>query len=146
MRRVWSAVVDAFIPWGLLAVFFLTIVRAGFVAAATEPPRFAAELDPFDIKESLRSVPSGQLLGWYVYVYVDDQRVVCANPMVWNSPKVIECEHLVEIDDEVPRAQGGTPGPFAAYVPESVEPDPQAQLVFDEIDAVLEGFKPRDAR
>ena len=102
LRTLCAAFVGALIPWGLVGVFVLTIVWTGVVAAFSTPSRYKAELDPPEVVESLPKFHSGPLTGWYVYVYVDEERVVCANPGVWDGPKVITCNHIVAIDAEVP--------------------------------------------
>lgn len=81
------------------------------VASSSEPRRYKAELDPKGF-QAVR-MPTGQLPGWYVYVYVGDERVICANPVVWDGPKVITCDHVVAIDAERPVTDATTSGPWA---------------------------------
>ncbi len=110
---------------------FLVVGWIGVSLAANpqrydEPPdRYKAELEDFDrsLREDVSPFQRGPLMGWYVYVVVGEERVVCANPKVWDGPKVISCTHVVAIDDDVPTAEGGAPNAklipsIPAFVPD----------------------------
>jgi len=82
-------------------------------AAREEPRRPFAHLDPPGFNPP--AFTRGELLGWYAWFYVGEQRVVCANPVVWDGPKVITCDNVVVVDQEKrPGAAAEEPsGPWA---------------------------------
>jgi hypothetical protein len=80
----------------LLGVPALAILAAA--AWANAPARYKAHLDPPGLE--LTEFHSGQLMGWYVYVWIDGKRIVCANPRVWDGPKVVTCNYIVAIETE----------------------------------------------
>jgi len=103
--------VEGLIRW---AVFIAVAALTGTGAARAnlvEPVRFKAELDPKAFRAP--RLPTGQLTGWYVFVYVGDRRVVCANPVVWDGPKVMTCDHVVSIDGNRPATDAKPSGPRA---------------------------------
>jgi hypothetical protein len=71
---------------------------AAAFAAREEPKRPFAHLDPPDFRPP--HFQGGELLGWYSVFYVGERRVVCANPVVWDGPKVITCDNVVAVDFE----------------------------------------------
>ena len=72
------------------------LVLIAVVAWANAPARYRAHLDPPGLE--ITEFHNGRLMGWYVYVYVDGKRVVCANPTVWDGPKVVTCNYVVAIE------------------------------------------------
>ncbi len=76
----------------------LILILFASLAGATGIERYKAHLDPPGWE--LTEFHGGQLMGWYVYVYIDGERIVCANPRVWNGPKVVTCNYIVAIETE----------------------------------------------
>jgi hypothetical protein len=105
------------------ACLFVAVAWIGITLAAN-PRRYKAELDPPGVVESLPKFQSGPLTGWYVYVYMRKERVVCANPQVWDGPKVITCSHVVAIDE---MAKPGQAVPAGGPHAEAVRPGGQVQ-------------------
>jgi hypothetical protein len=72
--------------------------KAVAVAAIKGPERYRADLDPPGFR--VRDFSRGELFGWYLYLYVGDRRIVCANPVVWDGPQVVTCDNVVAVDHE----------------------------------------------
>jgi hypothetical protein len=145
---MWERIVTKLLLFAL-ACPFLVVGWIG-VSLAANPNRYKAELEVPGEVEKLPKFQRGPLTGWYVYVYVGEERVVCANPTAWDGPKVITCTHVVAIDSEKaepPVAQAV--GPLASYVPEIPAPgeDPYTNMVLDEIDLLNKrlSFRTRNA-
>jgi hypothetical protein len=113
------------IPWGLAACPLALFVWVGIVHAMPQAaPERVPGWEPFPVAE-LPEFREGPLTGWYVYVYVGGEKVICANPTVWSGPRVIRCTQLVGVEKAEPEpAEPG--GPVAEFDP--------ASIVFDEID------------
>ena len=105
----------------------LVLSAAVASAALAAPRRPFAKLDPPDFKG--RSFGTGELTGWYAVFYVSGRRIVCANPTVWDGPKVVSCSHLVAVDTEAEPAAAEPTAPlpvnaqpiFPDYPTEKVE-------------------------
>lgn len=84
--------------FALILCLDLIVVVIASLAWGAGVVRYKAHLDPPGLE--LTEFKTGKLMGWYVYLDVGGVRTICANPMVWDGPKVITCDHVVATEEK----------------------------------------------